>query len=182
MWSRRSEGKACSFIIVVILLPLSFSSLPIQILWLFHSFSRTSLSIHCSFSTLLLVELHTLFNCTYQSFAVSGHTYHTFGSTSPSIVEVITFNLFKMQLPTKTLLALMPFFLQVKALASGTGTTTRYWDCCKPSCAWPGKAELASVLTDELLLRVTGLWWHEGCVMSVHGLSGSSSVVETVKR
>lgn len=19
---------------------------------------------------------------------------------------------------------------------SGTGTTTRYWDCCKPSCAW----------------------------------------------
>ena len=49
-----------------------------------------------------------------------------------------------MQLPTKTLLALLPFFLQVKALASGTGTTTRYWDCCKPSCAWPGKAELAS--------------------------------------
>ena len=22
------------------------------------------------------------------------------------------------------------------AQASGTGTTTRYWDCCKPSCAW----------------------------------------------
>ncbi|ORY21349.1 glycoside hydrolase, partial [Neocallimastix californiae] len=21
------------------------------------------------------------------------------------------------------------------------GTTTRYWDCCKPSCAWPGKFE-----------------------------------------
>ncbi|XP_057655343.1 endoglucanase-like [Diorhabda carinulata] len=21
---------------------------------------------------------------------------------------------------------------------SGTGTTTRYWDCCKPTCAWPG--------------------------------------------
>ena len=19
------------------------------------------------------------------------------------------------------------------------GTTTRYWDCCKPSCSWPGK-------------------------------------------
>ncbi len=47
-----------------------------------------------------------------------------------------------MQLPTKTLLALLPYFLQASALASGTGTTTRYWDCCKPSCAWPGKTAL----------------------------------------
>ncbi|KAK4101611.1 glycoside hydrolase family 45 protein [Parathielavia hyrcaniae] len=23
--------------------------------------------------------------------------------------------------------------------ASGSGKTTRYWDCCKPSCGWPGK-------------------------------------------
>ncbi|KAI0813711.1 glycoside hydrolase family 45 protein [Xylaria sp. FL0064] len=28
--------------------------------------------------------------------------------------------------------------------ASGTGTTTRYWDCCKPSCAWSGKAAVSS--------------------------------------
>nr|ACN42745.1 beta-1,4 endoglucanase 3 short form [Bursaphelenchus xylophilus] len=27
---------------------------------------------------------------------------------------------------------------------SGTGVTTRYWDCCKSSCAWPGKATLKS--------------------------------------
>ena len=30
-------------------------------------------------------------------------------------------------------------FLQVisfASAASGTGSTTRYWDCCKPSCAW----------------------------------------------
>jgi hypothetical protein len=47
-------------------------------------------------------------------------------------------------LPLKTLLALLPFFLQVSAQASGTGTITRYWDCCKPSCAWPGKAALAA--------------------------------------
>lgn len=46
--------------------------------------------------------------------------------------------------PLRTLLALLPFFLQVNAQASGTGTTTRYWDCCKPSCSWPGKASLAS--------------------------------------
>ncbi|KAI1091563.1 glycoside hydrolase family 45 protein [Rostrohypoxylon terebratum] len=25
------------------------------------------------------------------------------------------------------------------AQASGSGVTTRYWDCCKPSCAWSGK-------------------------------------------
>ncbi|OWA52637.1 Endoglucanase-5 [Hypsibius exemplaris] len=24
------------------------------------------------------------------------------------------------------------------------GKTTRYWDCCKPSCAWPGKAAVSS--------------------------------------
>lgn len=79
-------------------------------------------------------------------------------------------------LSTKTLLALLPFFMQhVNAGASGTGTTTRCkshlhspnptrqsqipnsppptsiiqhkltyldWDCCKPSCAWTGKADL----------------------------------------
>jgi hypothetical protein len=27
---------------------------------------------------------------------------------------------------------------------SQSGVTTRYWDCCKPSCAWPGKASVTS--------------------------------------
>jgi len=27
------------------------------------------------------------------------------------------------------------------------GKTTRYWDCCKPSCSWPGKLSLASGAT-----------------------------------
>lgn len=49
-----------------------------------------------------------------------------------------------MVLPTKVLLALLPFFLQANAQASGSGTTTRYWDCCKASCGWPGKLTLAS--------------------------------------
>ncbi|QSZ34435.1 hypothetical protein DSL72_006027 [Monilinia vaccinii-corymbosi] len=48
-----------------------------------------------------------------------------------------------MQVPMKALIALLPFFLQVNAAASGSGTTTRYWDCCKASCSWPGKAALA---------------------------------------
>jgi hypothetical protein len=25
-----------------------------------------------------------------------------------------------------------------------TGKTTRYWDCCKPSCGWSGKASVTS--------------------------------------
>ncbi|KAG5878797.1 hypothetical protein JTB14_026061 [Gonioctena quinquepunctata] len=27
---------------------------------------------------------------------------------------------------------------------SGWGTTTRYWDCCKPTCSWPGNVEYKS--------------------------------------
>lgn len=27
---------------------------------------------------------------------------------------------------------------------SGTGSTTRYWDCCKGSCSWPGKADVSN--------------------------------------
>ncbi|KAI8387371.1 endo-beta-D-1,4-glucanase [Blakeslea trispora] len=28
--------------------------------------------------------------------------------------------------------------------ASGNGKTTRYWDCCKSSCSWPGKASVSA--------------------------------------
>ncbi|KAJ5042143.1 uncharacterized protein L3040_004700 [Drepanopeziza brunnea f. sp. 'multigermtubi'] len=46
---------------------------------------------------------------------------------------------------TKALLALLPFFLRVSSQASEmTGRTTRYWDCCKPSCGWTKKATLAA--------------------------------------
>jgi len=47
-----------------------------------------------------------------------------------------------MFIPKSTLLALLPVFLQVNA--QSTGTTTRYWDCCKASCGWTGKITLAS--------------------------------------
>ncbi|CAE6518919.1 unnamed protein product [Rhizoctonia solani] len=29
-------------------------------------------------------------------------------------------------------------------LAQSSGTTTRYWDCCKESCGWSGKASVTS--------------------------------------
>ncbi|KAG1144639.1 hypothetical protein G6F37_006167 [Rhizopus arrhizus] len=28
--------------------------------------------------------------------------------------------------------------------ASGTAATTQYWDCCKASCSWPGRAKVSS--------------------------------------
>ncbi|KZL83256.1 glycoside hydrolase family 45 protein [Colletotrichum incanum] len=48
-------------------------------------------------------------------------------------------------LPLVPLLPLLPLLPFSTAQFSGTGSTTRYWDCCKPSCAWPGKSnQLAS--------------------------------------
>jgi hypothetical protein len=49
-----------------------------------------------------------------------------------------------MFIPKKALLVLLPLFIQADAQASGSGRTTRYWDCCKPSCGWTGKLALAS--------------------------------------
>jgi len=49
---------------------------------------------------------------------------------------------FLSQLLTLLITFLLPIL--VHAQASGTGTTTRYWDCCKASCGWTGKATLAS--------------------------------------
>ena len=32
---------------------------------------------------------------------------------------------------------------QYPLMGAASGTTTRYWDCCKPSCAWSGKAQVS---------------------------------------
>ncbi|KAI0516939.1 glycoside hydrolase family 45 protein [Xylaria bambusicola] len=48
---------------------------------------------------------------------------------------------------TKAILALVAAATTLTApahAASGNGVTTRYWDCCKPSCAWSGKAAVSS--------------------------------------
>ncbi|THX80629.1 hypothetical protein D6D04_04472 [Aureobasidium pullulans] len=44
------------------------------------------------------------------------------------------------------LLALATGFASV-ASAAETGKTTRYWDCCKGSCSWPGKADVSAPVT-----------------------------------
>ncbi|KAF2454712.1 RlpA-like double-psi beta-barrel-protein domain-containing protein-containing protein [Lineolata rhizophorae] len=43
------------------------------------------------------------------------------------------------------LAALATGFFSVASAQSGTGQTTRYWDCCKGSCAWTGKASVTNV-------------------------------------
>ncbi|CAF9925014.1 MAG: hypothetical protein HETSPECPRED_005721 [Heterodermia speciosa] len=44
----------------------------------------------------------------------------------------------------KALAALFTFSATFTTAQSGSGTTTRYWDCCKPSCAWSDKPGIAS--------------------------------------
>ncbi|EPS44931.1 hypothetical protein H072_1082 [Dactylellina haptotyla CBS 200.50] len=39
--------------------------------------------------------------------------------------------------------------------ASGSGQTTRYWDCCKASCAWPGKGPVIPNVCDASGNRIT---------------------------
>ncbi|KAK7062619.1 hypothetical protein VNI00_000107 [Paramarasmius palmivorus] len=42
----------------------------------------------------------------------------------------------------KTVSSLLLFV--AAACAQSAGVTTRYWDCCKPSCAWSGKASVSA--------------------------------------
>ncbi|KAF2272933.1 endoglucanase 1 precursor [Westerdykella ornata] len=48
------------------------------------------------------------------------------------------------------LLALQLFLVFVRAdlNISGETITTRFWDCCKPSCSWKGKAEVSRPVQD----------------------------------
>lgn len=38
-------------------------------------------------------------------------------------------------------------FTVTSAILSGSGNTTRGWDCCKPSCGWEGKANVTNPVT-----------------------------------
>ncbi|KAJ8088880.1 hypothetical protein PM082_014126 [Marasmius tenuissimus] len=38
-------------------------------------------------------------------------------------------------------------FVTAGVVAQQSGVTTRYWDCCKPSCSWPGKAPVTKPVT-----------------------------------
>ncbi|KAF4556070.1 Endoglucanase type K-like protein [Elsinoe fawcettii] len=50
-----------------------------------------------------------------------------------------------MSMKTVAVLALASGFASIaSAQTSGSGSTTRYWDCCKPSCGWSGKAAVSA--------------------------------------
>lgn len=50
-----------------------------------------------------------------------------------------------------------------------TGVTTRYWDCCKPSCAWPGKS---------IVNRPVETCYKNGSVIRVKGYANIKSGCE----
>jgi hypothetical protein len=58
----------------------------------------------------------------------------------------------------KGLLAVaLTLIVSISPIEAARGVTTRYWDCCKPSCAWPDKARVSRpVLTcnrqDQMIL------------------------------
>lgn len=43
-----------------------------------------------------------------------------------------------------SLLWVLPSVVLFGTTEAATGQTTRYWDCCKPSCAWSGKASVSN--------------------------------------
>ncbi|KAL2259227.1 hypothetical protein VTK26DRAFT_7175 [Humicola hyalothermophila] len=49
--------------------------------------------------------------------------------------------------------------------ASGNGQSTRYWDCCKPSCAWPEKAAVSQPVyaCDANFQRISDPLVSSGC-------------------
>jgi len=54
-----------------------------------------------------------------------------------------------MRLSASSLAALLPLYLgavSAQGGASGSGKTTRYWDCCKPSCGWGQKTNSGQVV------------------------------------
>nr|CAD39198.1 endoglucanase [Mastotermes darwiniensis hindgut symbiont sp.] len=55
---------------------------------------------------------------------------------------------------------------------SGSGKTTRYWDCCKPSCSWSKKAQVSHVVNS-----CTASGQHDTTVDLKSGCDGGPSYV-----
>jgi hypothetical protein len=62
-----------------------------------------------------------------------------FSSISPNTDEMVSFDM------RLAILALMTGYASIANAA--TGKTTRYWDCCKGSCGWTGKASVSHPIT-----------------------------------
>ena len=74
--------------------------------------------------------------------ASTSYTSHSTRTTS-SLCLSKSSEKFTMPSISKIALATATFILPTTAI-DGSGHSTRYWDCCKPSCAWSGKAPVNS--------------------------------------
>jgi hypothetical protein len=80
-------------------------------------------------------------------------TSHSFQNSLPqglrpfdcTFTPLSTFRNIMSSIKSLALLALATGFASVTNAA--TGKTTRYWDCCKGSCSWPGKAAVSAPIT-----------------------------------
>jgi hypothetical protein len=80
-------------------------------------------------------------------------TSHSFQNSLPqglrpfdcTFTPLSTFRNIMSSIKSLALLALATGFASVANAA--TGKTTRYWDCCKGSCSWPGKAAVSAPIT-----------------------------------
>ncbi|XP_050500135.1 endoglucanase-like isoform X2 [Diabrotica virgifera virgifera] len=78
------------------------------------------------------------------------------------------FNCFIFSVVLAVTLAYSPEIKKIVGGKSGYGTTTRYWDCCKPSCAWkeniktPDMEPIATCATDGV--TVVNASVQSGCI------------------
>ncbi|KAI8802993.1 RlpA-like double-psi beta-barrel-protein domain-containing protein-containing protein [Cladochytrium replicatum] len=70
-----------------------------------------------------------------------------------------------------------PTFTPVAGGLSGTAKTTRYWDCCKPSCSWPSNAGTVSPHAPNSCSK-SGSALTDGNVRNVCGGGGSVGTID----
>lgn len=103
----------------------------------------THFTKHCIFTPLVAsLQVHSFNRLSSSSFKVRDlYRVQVFQAFVPNIIEMASFRAI-------AFLALTTGFASIaNAQASGSGTTTRYWDCCKGSCSWSGKADVSNPVT-----------------------------------
>jgi hypothetical protein len=101
----------------------------------YHHFSQENQSVFFQVASLHHIRFKTLFYKVCDHLTVHSHHYRP--SNKPN--DIMS------SIKSLALLALATGFASVANAA--TGKTTRYWDCCKGSCSWPGKAAVSAPIT-----------------------------------
>jgi hypothetical protein len=98
------------------------------------TFARNQSFLSSSQST-----LHSFYSPLLQGLRPSDYTF-------ASLFDLQKKQIIMSSIKSVALLALATGFASV-VNAAETGKTTRYWDCCKGSCSWPGKAAVSAPIT-----------------------------------